>query len=35
MEALSVRRVAGDRNGLFRSVAILLENYESQYDAMH
>jgi hypothetical protein len=34
MEEFSVRRVTGDGNCLFPSIAILLENDESQYDAM-
>jgi hypothetical protein len=35
MEAFSARRVAGDGNSLFQSIAKLLENDESQYAAMH
>jgi hypothetical protein len=35
MEAFSVRRVAGDENFLFQSIAVLLQNDESQYDTMH
>jgi hypothetical protein len=34
MEAFSVRRMAGDGNCLFWSLAILIENDESKYDAM-